>query len=180
MSTSNEKMEEQLVAAEENPQSGADRSPEEREEAYRRLQADRDALFERLARTQAEFENYRKRARREQADFRDYAVTDAAKSLLPVLDSFDLALASHGEQDSELRKGVELIRKQLDEALTKMGVRPIPAVGEPFDPHFHEAIEMVETADAEDNHVIGELQRGYKIKDRLLRPARVRVAKNHK
>ncbi len=174
---SNEKIEDQTgeETAERAPSTAGDR-----EEAYKRLQAERDSLFERLARTQAEFDNYRKRAGREQADFREYAVADTAKSLLTVLDSFDLALQSAGDQESELRKGVELIRKQLDEALAKMGVKPVPAVGELFDPRVHEAIEVVETDEAEDNHVIAELLRGYKIKDRLLRPAMVRVARNHK
>jgi len=174
---SNEKIEDQAAeeTAEQATTTGGDR-----EEAYKRLQAERDSLFERLARTQAEFDNYRKRAGREQAEFREYALADAAKSLLTVLDSFDLALKSGGDQESELRKGVELIRKQLDEALAKMGVKPVPAVGERFDPRVHEAIEVVETDETEDNHVIAELQRGYKIKDRLLRPAMVRVARNHK
>src|SRR4030095_16205668 len=90
---------------------------DERDEVYKKLQAERDALFERLARTQAEFDNYRKRSGREQAEFREYAVADAATSFLPVLDSFNLALASAGEQDSELKKGMELIRKQMEEAL---------------------------------------------------------------
>jgi molecular chaperone GrpE len=150
-------------------------------EALAKLQAERDALLDRVARTQAEFDNYRKRSAREQADFREYAVADAVKTLLPVIDSFDLALRAPGSgEESELRKGVELIRKQLEEVLGKIGVRSIPAVGEVFDPRVHEAIEMVETDQAEDNHVSAELSRGYKIKDRLLRPAMVRVARNHK
>jgi molecular chaperone GrpE len=177
MQGSNEKIEDQSVEGT-TEQSASTTS--DREEAYKRLQAERDSLFERLARTQAEFDNYRKRAGREQADFREYALADAAKSLLTVLDSFDLALKSASDQESELRKGVELIRKQLDEALAKMGVKPVPAVGEMFDPRVHEAIEVVRTDEAEDNHVVTELQRGYKIKDRLLRPAMVRVARNHK
>jgi molecular chaperone GrpE len=77
----------------------------------------------------------------------------------------------------EFRGGVELIYKQLQDALSKLGVRPVPAQGETFDPHLHEAIEMVETTDVPDHQVIDELQRGYKLKDRLLRPAMVRVAK---
>jgi molecular chaperone GrpE len=150
-------------------------------DALAKLQAERDALLDRVARTQAEFDNYRKRSAREQADFRDYAVADAVKTLLPVIDSFDLALkAPSSGEDSDLRKGVELIRKQLEEALGKLGVKAVPAVGEVFDPRVHEAIEMVDTPDAKDNHVITELSRGYKIKDRLLRPAMVRVARNHK
>ena len=142
-----------------------------------RLQAERDALFDRLARQQAEFENFRKRAAKEQADFREYAVADTVKQLIPILDSFDLALKSKSS-DGDLRKGVELIRKQMDEVLAKLGVQAIPAKGQLFDPRFHEAIEMVESSDVKDNHVIDELQRGYKLKDRLLRPAMVRVAKH--
>lgn len=144
-----------------------------------RVQAERDALFDRLARQQAEFENLRKRSAKEQADFRDYAVADTVKQLIPILDSFDLALkAATKSNEGDLRKGVELIRKQMDEVLTKLGVQPIAAKGEPFDPRFHEAIEMVESSDVKDNHVLDELQRGYKLKDRLLRPAMVRVAKS--
>jgi len=142
-----------------------------------KLKAERDTLLDRLARTQAEFENARKRAIKEQQEYRDFATADAIKSLLPVIDSFERALQAKSEA-SEFRSGVELIYKQLQDSLAKLGVRAIPAKGEPFDPHYHEAIEMVETADAADHEVIDELQRGYKFKDRLLRPAMVRVAKN--
>jgi molecular chaperone GrpE len=144
-----------------------------------KLRAERDSLVDRLARLQAEFENARKRAAREQQDFRDFALTDALKSLLPVIDSFDRALQTSSEK-SELRAGIELINRQLHDALGKLGLRPVPAKGEPFDPRFHEAIEMVDTDETEDQHVIDELQRGYKLKDRLLRPAMVRVARNTK
>ncbi len=142
-----------------------------------KLKAERDSLLDRLARAQAEFENARRRATKEQQDFRDYAAADAIKSLLPVLDSFERALQVKSEP-GDLRNGIELIYKQLQDALAKLGVRAIPAKGELFDPHVHEAIEMVETSDAPDHEVIEELQRGYKIKDRLLRPAMVKVAKN--
>ena len=142
-----------------------------------RLKAERDSLLDRLARAQAEFENARRRATKEQQDFRDYAAADAVKSLLPVIDSFERALQVKSEP-ADFRSGVELIYKQLQDALAKLGVRAIPAKGEPFDPHVHEAIEMVETSDAADHEVLEELQRGYKIKDRLLRPAMVKVAKN--
>ena len=142
-----------------------------------KLKAERDSLLDRLARAQAEFENARRRASKEQQDFRDYAAADAIKPLLPVLDSFERALQVKSEA-ADFRSGVELIYKQLQDALAKIGVKAIPAKGEPFDPHVHEAIEMVETTDAADHEVIEELQRGYKIKDRLLRPAMVKVAKN--
>jgi molecular chaperone GrpE len=142
-----------------------------------KLKAERDSLLDRLARAQAEFENARRRASKEQQDFRDYAAADAIKPLLPVLDSFERALQVQSEP-ADFRSGVELIYKQLQDALAKVGVKAIPAKGEQFDPHVHEAIEMVETSDAADHEVIEELQRGYKIKDRLLRPAMVKVAKN--
>jgi molecular chaperone GrpE len=144
-----------------------------------KLRAERDALIDRLARMQADFDNARKRAAKEQADFRDYALADTIKNLIPVLDSFDRALKTSPEK-SEFHLGVELIHKQLQDALVKIGVQPISAEGQPFDPRYHEAIEMVDTEDAKDNAVLEELQRGYKLKDRLLRPAMVRVARNSK
>ena len=142
-----------------------------------KLRAERDTLLDRLARVQAEFDNARKRAAKEQQDYRDYALVDTIKAIIPVLDSFERALRTSPEK-SEFHAGVELIQKQLQDALAKLGVRAISARGEPFDPRYHEAVEMVETTDAEDHHVLEELQRGYTLKDRLLRPAMVRVAKN--
>ena len=110
-----------------------------------KLKAERDSLLDRLARAQAEFENARRRATKEQQDFRDYAAADAIKPLLPVLDSFERALQVKSEP-ADFRSGVELIYKQLQDALAKLGVQAIPAKGEQFDPHVHEAIEMVETS----------------------------------
>jgi molecular chaperone GrpE len=147
---------------------------------FQKLRTERDTLLDRLARMQADFENARKRAAKEQQDFRDYALADAIKSLLPTLDSFERALQSSANEKSELRSGVELIYKQLQDSLTKLGLRPIPAKGEPFDPRLHEAIEMVETSEVPDHQIVEELQRGYKLKDRLLRPAMVKVASNSK
>lgn len=147
---------------------------------YERVAKERDALLDRLARLQAEFENARKRNQREQSDFREYATADVIKNFLPVLDNFNLALRTPNAQgaDSALRSGIELIRKQLEDVLSRLGLQAIPAQGQTFDPRVHEAIEMVESSDHGDHEVIEELQRGYKIKDRLLRPAMVRVATN--
>src|ERR1700727_1331263 len=142
-----------------------------------KLKAERDSLLDRLARAQAEFENARRRASKEQQDFRDYAAADTIRPLLPVLDSFERALQVKSEP-ADFRNGVELIYKQLQDALAQIRIRAIAAQGEPFDPHVHEAIEMVETSDAPDHEVLEELQRGYKFKDRLLRPAMVKVARN--
>ncbi len=146
-----------------------------------KVTAERDTLLDRLARAQAEFDNARKRAAREQQEYRDYAQADAIRALLPIMDSFERALRADTSDNSlEFRNGVELIYKQLQDALQKMGAQPIAAKGHPFDPHLHEAIEMVDTNDADDQIVIDELQRGYKLRDRLLRPAMVKVARNSK
>jgi molecular chaperone GrpE len=147
------------------------------EAELQKIRAERDSLLDRLARAQAEFENARRRAAKEQQDFRDFATVEAIKTLLPVIDSFERALQAKSEP-ADFRSGVELIYKQLQDALNRLGVRPITAKGEQFDPHLHEAIEMVETPDAADHEVIEEWQRGYKFKDRLLRPAMVKVARN--
>jgi|GraSoiStandDraft_24_1057298.scaffolds.fasta_scaffold86082_2 molecular chaperone GrpE len=164
----------------ERAESGIAAQPAEPESELQKVRAERDTLLDRLARLQAEFENARKRAIREQQDYREYAVSDTVKSLLPILDSFERALQVSGNNGNDLRSGVELIYKQLQDALVKLGLRQIPAKGEPFDPHLHEAIEMVDTDEVEDHHVLDELQRGYKLKERLLRPAMVRVARNPK
>ncbi|MFI5102450.1 MAG: nucleotide exchange factor GrpE [Terriglobales bacterium] len=142
-----------------------------------KLKAERDALLDRLARLQAEFDNARKRAVREQQEFREFAAADVVKNFLPILDSFERALRAAGDS-SDFRNGVELIYRQFQDVLQKIGVQPIASIGQPFDPRVHEAIEMVDTTEVPDHHVLDELQRGYKYKERLLRPAMVRVARN--
>jgi len=142
-----------------------------------KIKSERDSLLDRLARAQAEFENARRRAAKEQQEFRDFATVEAIKSLLPVIDNFERALQTKSEL-GDFRSGVELIYKQFQDVLAKLGVRGIPAKGEQFDPHVHEAIEMVDTTDAADHEVLEEWQRGYKFKDRLVRPAMVKVARN--
>ena len=144
-----------------------------------RLKAERDQLLDRLARMQAEFENARKRAERERAEYRDYAAGNVVEQFLPVLDNFELALKATGSAH-QLRHGVSLIVKQMEEILEKMQVKAIPAVGEAFDPRVHEAMGTVEREDVPDQHVAEEVRRGYKLRERLLRPALVRVAHNPK
>lgn len=172
-------VERELPQAEDSAAEAASTAAVQQEE-LERLRQERDTLIDRLARLQAEFDNYRKRNAREQQDFRDYALAEAIKSLLPVVDSFDRALATPERNSEEFHQGIELINRQLHDALAKLGVQPIEARGEPFDPNLHQAVQMVETDEAEDHHVLDELQRGYKLKDRLLRPAMVRVATNPK
>lgn len=139
--------------------------------------ADRDALQQHLLRLQADFENARKRDAKERSELRDYSVANAMETLLPVLDNFRLALAATGSAD-QLRIGVELIAKQMEDVLRSLSIEPIETVGAQFDPRVHEALEMVERADVPDHQVIEEVRRGYRIKERLLRPALVRVASN--
>jgi molecular chaperone GrpE len=146
---------------------------------FDQLKAERDQLVDRLARLQAEFENARKRAEREKIEFRDYATGSVVEQFLPVLDNFELALKSNGTAH-QLRHGVELIVKQMEEVLRQMQVSPVPAVGEAFDPRMHEALGSVERPDLPDQHVAEEIRRGYRLRERLLRPALVRVASNSK
>ena len=144
------------------------------------LRAEKASYLDRLARLQAEFDNFRKRSMKEQQDFRDYALAEALRSLLPILDSVDRAVKTNAASVEDFRSGIELIDKQFHDALARLGVEPVPAAGEVFDPNLHQAVQMVDTEEVEDHHVIDELQRGYRIKDRLLRPAMVRVANNPK
>lgn len=146
---------------------------------FERLQTERDQLFDRLARLQAEFDNYRKRETRERAEYRDYALINTVEQFLPVLDNFQLALSTQSTAE-QLRSGVELIVRQMGEVLRSLGVQPIPTVDTQFDPRVHEAIEMVEREDLPDHQVMDEVRRGYTLRERLLRPALVRVATNPK
>jgi molecular chaperone GrpE len=175
-------LEHELSAGEGGEESSAPAKPEAVEAGVvpeiERLKAERDALLDRLARLQAEFDNARKRAVRDQQEFREYAAADVIKTILPILDSFERALKTPSGESGDFRNGIELIYRQFQDALQKIGVQAIPAIGQVFDPRVHEAIEMVDTTEVEDHHVLDELQRGYKYKDRLLRPAMVRVARN--
>ena len=152
--------------------------PVSREE-FDKLKAERDQLLDRLARLQAEFENARKRGERERVEFREYATGSVVEQFLPVLDNFELAL-KHDSTAEQLSKGVELIVKQMQEILRHLQVNKVATVGEEFDPRFHEALGSVERDDLPDQHVAEEIRPGYKLRDRLLRPALVRVAHNSK
>ena len=144
---------------------------------YDQVKRERDQLLDRIARLQAEFDNARKREAKERLELRDYAVGQAAEGLLPVLDNFSLALKANGTPE-QFRAGIELISKQLDDAIRGLGLTVVPTVGQPFDPRVHEALGKTETMEHPDESVIAEIRRGYKIKERLLRPALVQVAHN--
>ena len=141
------------------------------------VRGERDQLLDRLARLQAEFENTRRREAKERADLRDYAVQSAVEPFLGVMDNFQLALKSQGSLE-QLRSGVELILKQMEEALKGLNVQPVETVGTMFDPRVHEALGSIETAEFPDHQVLEEIRRGYRIREKLLRPALVRIAAN--
>jgi molecular chaperone GrpE len=132
---------------------------------------------DRLARLQAEFDNTRKREAKERQDVRDYAVQSAVEPFLGVLDNFSLALKSDGDVD-QLRTGVQLIVKQMDDALRGLNVQPVESIDAQFDPRIHEALGSIETLEHPDHQVLEEIRRGYKLRDKLLRPALVRIASN--
>jgi len=146
-------------------------------EQVQKLLTEKQELMDTLVRRQADFENYRKRVEKEKHHERHRGVELLIEHVLPVLDAFDRALVGHDDPaNAEYRKGFELIRRQLWDALAKQGVTRIESVGKQFNPHFHHAIERVETSEHEDGVVIDELQPGYLFHERVLRPAMVRVA----
>ncbi len=141
------------------------------------LRAEKEDLRQTLIRRQADFDNYRKRLERERHEAEHRAVARLIESLLPVLDAFERALAAHDDSAyAEYRKGFELIHRQLWEALARQGLERIDAEGKRFDPHVHQAIERVESEEHADGAVLEVLQPGYRLRDRVLRPATVRVA----
>jgi molecular chaperone GrpE len=171
--------------AEEEAEEGAE-PDEPRQDPIAQLQAQAEALtaekaslYDKLLRRQAEFENYRKRVERERGELYQHGRDDVLLQFLPVVDNFERALSSleTSEGDAEaLRHGVELIHKQFKDALSKFGLEAVEAVGQTFDPHVHEAVTTEATDKHKENTVIQEFQRGYRIGDRLLRPAKVKVA----
>jgi molecular chaperone GrpE len=143
------------------------------------LKKDRDNLYDRLLRKQAEFDNYKKRMDREKSEFMQFASSELIKELLNALDSFDLAIrnaAAEGEGGEKTLRGFELIYKQLQDTLTRFGLKPIEAKGKTFDPNFHQAVSTQATKDVEENTVIDEMRKGYTLNGRLLRPAMVSVS----
>jgi molecular chaperone GrpE len=140
-----------------------------------RLAAEKAEVEDKFRRSWAEFENARRRAEREKADFMQFASADLVRSLLPVLDDFERALRTE-TADKEYAKGVEMIYTRFYDALKRMGLEPIDTQGKMFDPNQHEAVQREHTEEAEDQAILGELQRGYNFKGKLLRPAWVKVA----
>lgn len=140
-----------------------------------RLAAEKAELEDRFRRAAAEFDNARRRAERDRSDFLQFASADLVRSLLPVLDDFERALKTE-TADKEYAKGVDMIYTRFYETLKRIGLEPIETAGKMFDPNQHEAVQREHTEDAEDQAILGELQRGYNFKGKLLRPAWVKVA----
>lgn len=135
-----------------------------------------DEHLDRLRRLTADFENYKRRAQREKEELSLYGAEQFVKTILPVLDNLERALAATGDEQA-LRTGVELTARQLREALARAGVLPIAAAGEQFDPNLHMAVAVDVESEAAEDTIVAELQRGYKMNDRVLRPSMVKVAK---
>jgi molecular chaperone GrpE len=139
------------------------------------LQTEKAELADRLVRLAAEFDNFRKRTEREKSELLEYGSMDAVKAMLPVLDDLERALKVE-TADAEYARGVALILQRTADALQKLGLEPISAEGQPFDPNLHHGIDRVESDEVEQDTVVAEYQRGYTFKGRLLRAAMVRVA----
>jgi molecular chaperone GrpE len=157
---------------------GAATGPDGSGETLDSVRKQRDEYYDLLLRKTAEFENYRKRIERERRDLSEYAGADILKAVLPLVDDLERALHAAATTDSvaAIRTGVELIHKQLLDLLKKKGVTPIESVGQDFDPHIHQAVTQEVSEDHREGEVMQELARGYKLGDRLLRPAMVKVA----
>ena len=142
------------------------------------LQKERDDLYDRLLRKTAEFDNFRKRVERDRKEMIEWAAADVIGDLLSIVDDFDRALAADAPPEAQVYKsGLELIQRQLAELLKKRGVTAVEALGADFDPHLHQAVAYEEVAGAREGEVVGVMAKGYKLGDRLLRPALVKVAK---
>jgi molecular chaperone GrpE len=159
-----------------NDQDPQEQQDETQPDPLEELRRERDSLQDRLLRTAAEFDNYRKRMDRERRELADYTAGEVMSELLPIIDNLERALQA-AEPNDPLRKGVELTHRQMLEMLRKRGVTPIDALGKDFDPNFHQAVIHEASAEHREGEVMAELQRGYVVGDRLLRPAMVKVAK---
>jgi molecular chaperone GrpE len=155
-------------------------SAEQLEELKQRA-AKADENWERLLRTTADFDNYKKRAAREKQDAIRFANVGLLEKLIPVLDSFDMALAAAQNNQTEvaqsLKTGINMVYQQLKSALTDAGLEEVDATGKAFDPNLHEAVSQQESAELPEGQVVQQMRRGYKLRERLLRPATVVVSK---
>lgn len=179
----NSRDEPDMAAAEESPGAAGGEVVEENDPAVlRTLLAEQttraDENYDRLIRLQADYDNFRRRTRQEKEEIYKYSSEKLIGAMLPVLDNFDLALAAEGNSLENFKSGVQMIYKQLLDVLAAEGFAQIPAIGEQFDPLKHEAVLRAESDEHPDNTIIEELRRGYYLKDKVIRPAMVKVAKS--
>jgi len=154
-------------------------TPEQQQQELEKVKQERDSLYDRLLRKQAEFENYKKRVDREKSEYVQFASAELMKELLNTVDSFDRALqaaAADGSGNESTLRGFELISKQLQDTLARFGLKPVEAEGKKFDPNYHQAVSTEIKDDVEENTVIHEMRKGYTLNGRLLRPAMVSVS----
>jgi len=164
-------------AAGRGPEGGTPELAADLAAACQKLRAEKDTLYDRLLRKQAELENLRKRMQREKEEFLQHATADLIRALLPTLDGFERALKQRdADVPAQYYQGMELIYRDLLEVLKRAGLAPLETVGKTFDPHLHQAVETVATSEYHDQEIVEEFQRGYTLKQRLLRPAIVKVA----
>lgn len=167
----------EIAASAEAKQSQETKLPEDLAAAYQKALAEKQEFYDLALRARAELENFRKRTQREKEEFLQHANADLMRSLLPALDGFERALKHRDPKaPAKVYEGLELIHRQLLETLGRAGLKAVETEGETFDPNVHQAVETVESAGHRDQEIVEELQRGYKLKHRLLRPAIVKVA----
>ncbi len=161
-------------------ESPKDTAPQTPEEKIEKAEAEAKEAYDRFLRASAELENYKKRTRKEMADFRKYANASLVKELLGVVDNLERAIESSNgsNEEGQLSEGLDLTLKELLKIFKEFHACPIEALGKPFDPCYHQAMMQQETTDQPENVVLNELQKGYMIHDRLLRPAMVVVSKS--
>jgi molecular chaperone GrpE len=170
-------------AADKNQDHQVNNAQEDLAEKLKSKEQEAQENYDRLLRVSAEFENYKKRASREMEEFRKFSNQSLIKEMLSVVDNLELAMNStngHETIDKGLLDGLEMTHKEILKVFEKFNVKPISAIGQPFDPTFHEAVMQEESDEHADNTVINELQKGYLIHDRLLRPSMVVVGKSNK
>ncbi len=172
----------EIVDDETTEETTADQSEEQAEAvvsqaAFQSLEKDYEALKEKMLRLSAEYDNFRKRTQREKAADLKYKAQDLATDLVPVVDTFDRALQSKPDEKSidSFYEGMEMVYRQLMQALNEAGVEEVETEGETFDPNFHQAVMQVEDDQYESQAIVETLQKGYRLKDRVLRPAMVKV-----
>ena len=153
-------------------------APEDADAIREKYEAELAEKENRYLRLQADFENFRRRTRQEKEELAAVVTQNLLKDLLPFLDNFERALAAGGNDEGGLRAGVEMMYKQLVEALKKEGLEYIETKDKPFDPNFHQAVMRVEDAEKEDGTIVAELQKGYMVKGRVIRPSMVQVVGN--